>query len=130
MCRLFLRVQIYWRWVGKKNSFFFFFFFRFYLPPTENEAKYFQNNCWDKSILIEKTLKLVKSQKAKKKYIWKLQSHKTNNRNDKRFNNCAYLLFYLMAIFLKHLRLIPNILKWQDCKIFTKLVPLQTPFQK
>ena len=33
----------------------------------------------------------------------------------------------LMAIFLKHLWLIPNILKWQDCKIFTKLVPLQTP---
>ena len=26
-----------------------------------------------------------------------------------------------------HLWLIPNILKWQDCKIFTELVPLQTP---
>ena len=48
----------------------------------------------------------------------------SNKRNDKCFNNCAYSLFFLMAIFLKHLRLIPNILKWQDCKIFTKLVPL------
>ena len=50
-----------------------------------------------------------------------------NNRNDKRFNNRAYLLLFLMGIFLKHLWLIPNILKWQDCKIFTKLVPSQTP---
>ena len=33
----------------------------------------------------------------------------------------------LMIIFLRHLWLIPNILKWQDCTIFTKLVPLQTP---
>ena len=32
-----------------------------------------------------------------------------------------------MGIFLKHLWLIPNILKWQDCKIITKLVPSQTP---
>ena len=30
------------------------------------------------------------------------------------------------GIFLKHPWLIPNILKWQDCKIFTKLVPFQT----
>ena len=52
---------------------------------------------------------------------------KKNKRNDKRFNNQAYSLFFLMAIILKHLWLIPNILKWQDCKIFTKLVPLQTP---
>ena len=52
---------------------------------------------------------------------------KNNKTNDKRFNNRAYLLFFLMAIFLKHLWLIPNILKWQDCKMFTKLVPLQTP---
>ena len=28
-----------------------------------------------------------------------------------------------------YLRLIPNILKKQDCKIFTKLVPSQTNFQ-
>ena len=48
----------------------------------------------------------------------------SNKRNDKRFNNCAYALFFLMAIFLKHLWSIPNILKWQDCNIFTKLVPL------
>ena len=50
-----------------------------------------------------------------------------SKRNDKRFNNRAYSLFFLMAIFLKYLWLIPNILKWQERKIFTKLVPLQTP---
>ena len=50
-----------------------------------------------------------------------------NKRNDKRFNNRGYSLFFLMGIFLKHLWLIPNILKWQDCKIFTKVVPSQTP---
>ena len=32
-----------------------------------------------------------------------------------------------MGIFLKHLRVIANILKWQDCKIFTKRVPSRTP---
>ena len=32
-----------------------------------------------------------------------------------------------MGIILKHRWLVPNILKWQDCKIFTKLVPSQTP---
>ena len=32
-----------------------------------------------------------------------------------------------MGIFLRDLRMIPNIVKWQDCKIFTKLVPSQTP---
>ena len=53
--------------------------------------------------------------------------YKINKRNDKRFNNRGYSLFILMGIFLKHLWLIPNILKWQDCKIFTKLVPSQTP---
>ena len=51
---------------------------------------------------------------------------KYNKRNDKRFNNHGYSLFFLMGIFLKRLWLIPNILKWQDCKIFTKLVPSQT----
>ena len=50
-----------------------------------------------------------------------------NKRNGKRFNNCGYSLFFLMGIFLKHLWLIPNILKWLGCKIFTKLVPSQTP---
>ena len=43
------------------------------------------------------------------------------------FNNCVYSLFFLMGIFLKHLWLIPNILKWQSCKIFTKLVPSRAP---
>ena len=42
-------------------------------------------------------------------------------------NNRGYSLFFLIGIFLKHLWLIPNILKWQDCKIFTQLVPSQTP---
>ena len=52
---------------------------------------------------------------------------KDNKKNDKRFNNRGYSLFFLIDIFLKHLWLIPNILKWQNCKIFTKLVPSQTP---
>ena len=47
--------------------------------------------------------------------------------NDKCFNNRSYVLLLLMCIFLKHLRLIPNISKWQDWKIFTKLVPSQNP---
>ena len=34
-----------------------------------------------------------------------------NKRNDKRFNNRAYSLFFLLDIFLNHLQLIPNILK-------------------
>ena len=46
-----------------------------------------------------------------------------NKRNNKRFNNHGYALFFLMTIFPKHLWLILNILKWQDCKIFTKLQP-------
>ena len=49
-----------------------------------------------------------------------------DKRNDNRFNNRGHSLFSLMGIFLNHLRLIPNILKRQDCKIFTKLVPSQT----
>ena len=32
-----------------------------------------------------------------------------------------------MGIFLKHLWFIQNILKWRNCKIFTKLVPSDTP---
>ena len=32
-----------------------------------------------------------------------------------------------MGIFLKHLWLIANLIKWQDCKIFTNLVLSQTP---
>ena len=39
----------------------------------------------------------------------------------------VYSLYFLMGTFLKHLRLIPNILKWQHCKIFAKLVPSQIP---
>ena len=55
---------------------------------------------------------------------------KTNRKNNKRFNNLGYLLFFLMGIFLKHLRLIPDILKWQNCKIFTNLVPSQNPSRR
>ena len=57
---------------------------------------------------------------------WQYIQNVNKRNDDKRFNNRAYSLFYLTAIFLKHLSLIPNILKWQDCKIFAKLVPLQT----
>ena len=32
-----------------------------------------------------------------------------------------------MGIFLKHPWLIPNIFKWQDCKIFTEQVPSLNP---
>ena len=52
----------------------------------------------------------------------------TNKKNDNRFNNRGYSLFFLMGIFLKNLWLIPNISKWQNCKVFTKLVPSQNPF--
>ena len=45
---------------------------------------------------------------------------------DKWSNNRGYSLHFLMGIFPKYLWLIPNTLKWQDCKIFTKLVPSQT----
>ena len=53
-----------------------------------------------------------------------------NKRNSKRFNNRVYSLFLIMSIFLKHLWLIPNILKWQPCKIFTKLAPSPTPSRR
>ena len=59
---------------------------------------------------------------------WKCQENtsRLNKRNDKHFSNRGYSLFFLIGIFLNHLWLIPNILKWQNCKIFTKLVPSQT----
>ena len=61
--------------------------------------------------------------------IFFLCHHKLNKnkRNDKCFNNHGYSLFFWIGIFLKHQRLIPDMMKFQDCKIFTKLVPLQTP---
>ena len=55
---------------------------------------------------------------------------KYNKKSDKRFNNRGYSLLFLMGIFLKHLWLIPNILKWQSCKIFTALVPSQNPSKR
>ena len=41
-------------------------------------------------------------------HYWNIS--KNNKRNDKRFNNRGYSLFFFMDIFLKHLPLIPNIL--------------------
>ena len=38
------------------------------------------------------------------------QALNKKKRNDKHFNNRCDSLFFLMGIFLKHLRLIPNIL--------------------
>ena len=54
----------------------------------------------------------------------------SNKKNDKGFNNRVYALFFLMDIFLKHLWFIPDILKWQNCKIFTNLVPSQNPSRR
>ena len=57
---------------------------------------------------------------------------KWNKRNNKRFNNRGYSLFFLMGVFLKHLWLVSNILKWQDCNIFTNIFAsyFTDPFQK
>ena len=66
-------------------------------------------------------------QLAGKETIFNNYQIKLNKRNDKRFNNHACSFFFLIAIFLKHLWLVPNILEWQDCKIFTKLVLLRIP---
>ena len=63
MSRLFLIAD-----VPEKGRIFFLIFWCFQTPPSQNEAKYFHKKCWDKSALIEKTLKLAKIQKAKKKY--------------------------------------------------------------
>ena len=49
-----------------------------------------------------------------------------NKRNDKCFNNRGYSLYFSKNIFLKHLWLISDILKWQSCKILIKLAPSQT----
>ena len=59
-----------------------------------------------------------------------LYYQKYNKKSDKRFNNRGYSWLFLMGIFLKHLRLIPNILKRQSCKIFIALVPSQNPSRK
>ena len=81
-------------------------------------------------VAYEKTAKeiihfFISTNSVKTKRL-KLIKIRENKRNDKCFNNRGYSLFFLMGIFLNHLWLIPNILKWQDCKIFTKLVPSQT----
>ena len=54
------------------------------------------------------------------------RTSRLNKRNDKSFSNRGYSLFFFIGVFLNHLWLIPNILKWQNYKIFTKLVPSQT----
>ena len=51
---------------------------------------------------------------------------KTKQEKRLTFQQSRLFIFFLMDIFLNHLWLIPNILKWQNCKIFTKLVPSQT----
>ena len=51
---------------------------------------------------------------------------KKNKRNHKSFNHHNYSLFFLKVIFPRRLWLIPNTLKWKDCKILTKFVPWQT----
>ena len=57
-----------------------------------------------------------------------------NQQQEKRWTFTRLLIFFffffLMGIFLKHLWLIPNILKWQNCKIFTNLVPSQNPSRR
>ena len=50
--------------VDRKNI----FLILWYLTPSKiNEVIYSHNKCWDKSVLVGKTLKLTKRQKAKKK---------------------------------------------------------------
>ena len=49
---------------GKKNTLFLNFVY-FKSPPNQNDVKYFHNKCKDKGVLIETTLKLAKSRKAK-----------------------------------------------------------------
>ena len=53
--------------VSRKKQFFDFTVFQWAAIKYRSEAKYFHNKCSNKRILIEKTLKLVKSKKAKKK---------------------------------------------------------------
>ena len=43
------------------------------------------------------------------------------------FQQSWLFIIFVNGIFLKHLWLIPNILKWQEYKLFTKLVFSQTP---
>ena len=50
----------YQRWVETKQ-FVYFMVFHWEAIKYQREAKYFQSKCLDKGILIEKTLRLVKS---------------------------------------------------------------------
>ena len=58
-----------------------------------------------------------------------------NKKNDKPFNNRGYSLFFLMGFFkgiidLSEASVIdPNISKWQNSKVFTKLAPSQNSFR-
>ena len=57
------------------------------------------------------TIKMKPKDEKPDTYIEHIHESKNNKRNGKRFNNRLYLLFFIMSIFLKHLRLIPNKLK-------------------
>ena len=94
-------------------------------------SKIFQNLLWNpfsaSAIVVNETLLGQTQSHIARNFPGLEVKFIFNKRNDKRFDNRGYSLFFLMGIFLKHLWLIPNILKWQDRKIFTKLIPSQTP---
>ena len=77
---------------------------------VENSQKI---NCRDVTSIREGRVNTYKQGKQEKQF--------------KRFNKRGYSLFFLMGIFLKRLWLISNTLKWQDCKIWTELLPSHTP---
>ena len=58
--------------------------------------------------------------RTKKLFRW-------NKKNDKQFQQSHLFMIFLNGHLSEHLWLIPNILKWRNCKIFTKLVPSQNP---
>ena len=56
------------------------------------------------------------------KYLYVIYNQ-TGQEKRQRFSNRGLSLFFLMGIFLNNPWLISNILKSEDCKIFTKLLP-------
>ena len=87
----------------------------------ENESTFFLDKCLSCYISVN----MVVSPSVFNYFL--IPTSNENNRNGKHSNNRVYSLFFIMSIFLKHLWLIPNILKRQSCKIFTKLAPSPTP---
>ena len=62
-------------------------------------------------------------------YIWQVHSKRTRKMIN--LSTIAVIhYFFLMGIFLKHLWLIPDISKWQNCKIFTNVAPSQDPSRR